>query len=165
MNKLWSRHFKFCIACKSNCYNHLARGLCARCYLKKRTKTRREYFRVKKQKERLNKNGYFVSVGRMGEIEAEKILKVEKNTRDIISDYTWKGKLVDVKTAVEKNDAWKFLLYRQKGKIDYFLLILKDKQKKTLYMFLVPDKDIKKNNLRIGKKKLNNYCKYILKGW
>lgn len=75
------------------------------------------------------------------------------------------GKKLDVKTATFNSTYrfWKFLLYRQKSKIDFFLILCKDKEKKTQYIFLIPDKDIKRNNLIISLKNIKKYYKYLLK--
>jgi len=92
-------------------------------------------------------------------------------------DLEWKGKLVDVKTGIKQKLSnkhingervegntyrWKFLLKKQKGKVDLFFIICKDLEEKVQYIFLIPDKDIKSKNLNISENKVHKYSKYLL---
>lgn len=100
-------------------------------------------------------------VGLMGEREAEKLLGVKKNLATSDVDFNWRGKLVDVKTArINKKGEWKFLLYKQKGVADLFLIICKDRKMKTEHIFLIPDKDLLHCNLSISRRSLPKYLKY-----
>ena len=135
---------------------------------KLRSRKRLEYFR-EYQRKRLKKLGIKVGIGLgwKGEQEAINILKgSNKYTRQI--DLIWKDKLVDVKTAKPSCSKgiwyWKFLLYKQKGIVDFFLFICKDLEEKTKHILLIPDKDIKKNNFSIPLRKEKDYLKYLLKG-
>ena len=97
-------------------------------YEKTRSKKRLEYFK-KYRKAHPQKQIYKyqgTSLGYRGEIDALNILK---SSEKIIKpcDLKWKGKLVDVKTGKKKlsrktgkSYCWKFLLTKQKGKVDLF---------------------------------------------
>ena len=116
------------------------------------------------------------SLGYKGELLAQKLLKgSERINRPC--DLKWEGKLVDVKTGIKhkisnkhvngkrvdgKTYRWKFLLSKQKGKIDLFFIICKDLENKVQYIFLIPDKDIKNKYLNISENKVNKYSKYLL---
>lgn len=114
-----------------------------------------------------NKNG----LGYQGEKEAGKIMPGCKRLghKEIV-DYEWKGKLVEVKTAKitkrgrSKNGRWNFLLYKQKGKCDYFMIICRDENNKTEHMFLIPDKDLFSNNLTFSRLTVSKYAKYSFEG-
>lgn len=110
-----------------------------------------------------------MSLGYRGEEEANNLLKGSKRQERNKADLMWQGKRIEVKTAKptrslgHKKDWWKFLLYKQKGKTDYFLFICKDKEERTICIFLIPDKDLEKNNFCFSMDKLNIYKKYLLK--
>ncbi len=129
---------------------------------KERSKRRLEYFRNRQRL--LSKNKNRASIGFIGEIEAKDIFKTGKLPNNAGADFNYKNKLIDVKTALPTKNGnkfhWKFLLYKQKGKIDYFLIICKDFDKRTKYMFMIPDKDLKLNNLHISEKNIIKYLKY-----
>jgi len=113
-----------------------------------------------------NKKGEY-SIGYIGELEAKNILHTKKIDKKFGYDFVWKNKKIDVKTSIIKKhpkwntNYWKFLLYHQKGKVDYFLIICKDVGKKTKYIFLIPDKDLPNNNLVINIHKVNKYFRYL----
>ena len=119
---------------------------------------------VPQAKER-NKKRFSKSIGKIGELEALKILGVnEKLDRYSGADIKWNNKLVEVKTSMpnRKYGYWKFLLYKQKNKVDYFLTICKDIIGKTKYVFLIPDKKLPRNNLIITNSNLIKYKKFLL---
>jgi len=95
-------------------------------------------------------------------------LKVLKGSKKINRpcDLNWKGKLVDVKTAkptrTRDKIRWKFLLSKQKGKIDLFLLIRKDNDEKVIDIHLIPDNKIKYKNISISSFNVKKYTKYLL---
>ena len=121
------------------------------------------------QAQKRNRKRFSESIGVKGEKEIEIVLEVEKRPLGFGCDYVWKGKLIDIKTSLpsKKNkyghQYWKFNLYKQKGKIDFFLCICKNEDKTTEYVFLIPDKDLFKKNLTIPIKKVKKYFKYLLK--
>ena len=92
-----------------------------------------------------------------------KILKEDKLPNHSGADFRVKGKLIDVKTDIfsSKRNGWQFDCTKQKGKIDYFLCIAKDINKKTKYMFLIPDRDFSTKYLWISPKNVNRYSKYL----
>ena len=130
---------------------------------KERHKRRLEYFRIRSMSNRIHGG---ISLGYKGEMEARSIFKEDKLPNKSGADFKVKGKLIDVKTAIPTKTKygwrWKFLLYSQKGIVDYFLIICKDKDRKTKYMFLIPDKEIKVNNLSITEKTAKRYRKYTI---
>lgn len=81
-------------------------------------------------------------------------------------DLDWNGKLVDVKTAKPTastnggQNRWKFLL-TQRRTADLFLLICKDREEKTVGVYLIPNKDIKYKNLSFSINSIR-YKKYLL---
>ena len=87
----------------------------------------------------------------------------EKLEKGRIADIKWQDKLVDVKTAIFniKTNRWKFLLSKQKGKVDLFLVFCKDSEERTKYIFLIPDKDLKFKNLNISLRSIGYYKKYL----
>jgi hypothetical protein len=116
---------------------------------------------AKERSRRRRKGG----LGYIGEIEAESILLTNKLPNHSGADFRYKGKLVDVKTSLpDKRGYWKFNLYKQKGKIDYFLFICKNRDKKTEYIFLIPNSKLKRNNLCIHINKTKGYLKYLMRG-
>lgn len=134
---------------------------------KERYQSRLAYWKEYRKKHRRPRNpASKTSVGFEGEDEALKILEgSERYTREI--DLIWKGKLIDVKTAIKsqmkesKTYSWKFSL-KQKGKVDYFLLILKNLDRTTDRVLLVPDKAINPKSFRIAESRLPLYDKYII---
>jgi hypothetical protein len=113
-----------------------------------------------KERNRRRRKGS-TSIGYIGELQAEKLLLTSKLPNYCKADFKYKGKFVDVKTSLpDKRGYWKFNLYKQKGKIDYFLIICKNKDKRTEYIFLIPDKELKKNNLCIHIDKVKRFLKY-----
>lgn len=78
-------------------------------------------------------------------------------------DIEWKGKLIEVKTASIRKNQWKFLLYKQRGYCDYFIFFCKNENKETEHIFMIPDCDIKVNNLSISKNMAHKYEKYKMK--
>lgn len=118
------------------------------------------------------------SLGYKGE---ELGLKVLANSKRIHrpSDLEWHGKRVEVKTAIKQHGnfiqwttkelmksssyRWKFLLKRQRGKVDLFLLICENADKEVEHILLIPDKDLKINNLSISEGSIyKKYSKYRL---
>ncbi len=154
---------------------------------KLRSSKRREYFKKYRRLHPRNskafnksiKSSYIshgTSVGYKGEIEALSILKGSKRIFKPC-DLEWKGKLVDVKTGIKhlyvnkhvngdrvsgNTYKWKFLLSKQKGKVDYFLVICKDLDERIEHIFLIPDKEIEVKNLSIPEKNIHKYSKYLL---
>ena len=128
-----------------------------------RSTRRRKYFRDRRRNLVKGKE----SLGFVGEMETAKLLGEDKLPNKSGSDFEYIGKSIDVKTALPtkngKNFRWRFLLYTQKGKVDFFLIICKDINKKTKYMFLIPDNDIKVKNLSISEKSVNKYINYLWK--
>jgi len=80
-------------------------------------------------------------------------------------DLIWKDKKIDVKTSKPKkrDGTWNFLLYRQRGCVDYFLVICKDKDSRTKHMFLIPDSELKHNNLTISETTVYKFINFIIK--
>lgn len=140
---------------------------------KNRSKNRREYFRIyrrthpSKNPNKYKYEHYGQSIGYKSEIEAIKILVGSKRIMRPC-DLEWEGKLVDVKTAIKRKGkgrntyTWNFLLKKQKGKIDLFLILCRDEKERIEHIFLIPDKDLKVNNLSISERKINKYMKYKL---
>ena len=150
---------------------------------KARSQKRKEYFKEYRRKHpqkysyKKGKYNYIgTSLGYRGEMMALNILKGSKKINRPC-DLKWKGKLVDVKTGIKRKLSnkhlngkrvkgntyrWKFLLEKQKGKVDLFFIICKDLEEKVQYIFLIPDKDIKTKNLNICENKAYKYSKYLL---
>ena len=154
---------------------------------KNRSKRRQEYFREYRRlhPQKYNPNSkrkkshyepYGTSLGFKGEILAQDYLKGAKKINRPC-DYSWQGKLVDVKTAIKQKMTnkhvngeivktstyrWKFLLEKQKGKVDLFFIICKDLEDRVEYIFLIPDKDISCKNLSISEKRIEKYSKYLV---
>ena len=102
-------------------------------------------------------------VGMQGEKEAQEMMKgAIKLSKKSKVDFNWEGKLIEVKTATQnkKYIKWKFLLYRQRDFADFFLILCKDRQGTTQHIFMIPNADIKSNNLTISKNNLPFYKKY-----
>lgn len=159
----WSKFYNECIICGLVEFRHKAKGKCLKCYTKERTHRRMDYFRDHNfNKYRLkNENP---SLGYIGEKDSEILLNVNKLHGNSKYDFEWKGKKIDVKTSMfHKNKYWKFLLKTQKGLVDYFLLICKDMNKNTKYIFLIPDKEIKPNHFIISLFNMSKYKKYLWK--
>mgnify|MGYP001617494574 CR=1 FL=1 len=130
---------------------------------KLRSIKRKKYFRDRRRK---LYQYHGKSIGFMGEAEALTLLKVkEKLPNGYKVDIKWKGKLVDVKTAIysKKKRGWDFLLTRQKGIADLFLIICKDENKKTQFIFLIPDKEIKTKGFYVSKRNLHKFHKFEMK--
>jgi hypothetical protein len=136
---------------------------------KERSNRRLEYFRRydrRKSGDGRGKSREYYSIGKKGELEIEKLLTGCRRKRlKEIYDYDWDGKKIDVKTGVfsAKRKGWKFLLYKQKGKVDYFLIVCKDIEEKTIYIFMIPDKQLPKNNLSIPVKGIDKFMKYLFR--
>src|SRR3990167_2875077 len=111
---------------------------------KERGFRKRKYYRERARRIYGYKN--FLSFS--GEQEVSKALNIDKLPKNSGADFKYEGKLIDVKTAIfrQKWGHWQFQLREQKGKIDYFLCLAKDKDFKTIYIFLVPDKEIYRKN-------------------
>lgn len=126
---------------------------------------RRAYWREYRRKHPQPYKYQGESMGYKGE---ELALTVLVGSKKIIHpcDLDWNGKLVDVKTAKPTKatnggqDRWKFLL-TQKKTADLFLLICKDREDKTIRIYLIPNKEIKYNNLSFSINSLR-YKKYLL---
>lgn len=131
---------------------------------KARSKKRLDYFRDYTRK----RNNGGIGIGFVGEREALAELDGSQMMyrNECKYDIEWRGKKIDVKTSMPSKDYgyWKFLLTRQKGIVDYFLIICKDANEKTRHMFLIPDKALMKNNLSLTKKNIHLFCKYEIKG-
>lgn len=144
-------------------------------YDRLRSLKRRAYFREYKREHpqpyvyKSNKSTYkykATSMAYKGEVLALKVLVGSKKINRPC-DLDWKGKLVDVKTAKPTKTTnggivrWKFLLTKQKQVADLFLLICKGSDDKVIGIYLIPNKDIKHNNLSFS---LNStkYSKYLL---
>jgi hypothetical protein len=86
------------------------------------------------------------------------------------SDLEWTGKKIEVKTSIKylmpgpnnKTYRWKFYLRKQLRKVDLYFLVCQDKDKKVKYIFLIPDKEIKVQNLSIPESKINKYSRFLL---
>ena len=145
---------------------------------KARSKSRITYFSEYRKLHPQNNHysSYGTSLGYGGELLAQTILKGSKRIHRP-SDLQWEGKLVEVKTAKKQllsnkniqgtrisgnTYRWKFLLTKQKGKVDLFFLICKDINDNVQYILLIPDKDLRFNNLSITEHTIRKYSKYIL---
>ncbi|HTB31416.1 MAG TPA: hypothetical protein VK808_05275 [Bacteroidia bacterium] len=144
----------------------------------------RKYQRIKRAKIRDKipvsirsaKNNTFGTDGLEGEKIALSILPESVHIHRPC-DLFWKGKFIDVKTSKKmsttmidyktgksialKTFRWKFILSRQKGKVDFFLLICKNQDNKVEHIFLIPDKDLP-NNLSIAESNIPKFEKYRL---
>lgn len=145
---------------------------------KERSKRRREYFREYRRlhPQRIQYVSYGTSLGYRGELLAQEILKgSERINRP--SDLKWEGKLVEVKTARKQllsnknikgkrilgsTYRWKFLLTHQRRRVDLFFFICKDTNDKVEYILLIPDEDLRFNNLSITEHTIKKYSKYLL---
>lgn len=149
---------------------------------KARSQGRKEYFREYRRKhpqskeyltDYRNKNphkykyvSYGDSLGYKGEMLALNILVGSKRINRPC-DLSWNGKLVDVKTAkptLQKGggNRWKFLLSKQKNKIDLFLLIRKGDDDKVIDIHLVPNESIRGKNISFNNNTVIKYSKYLL---
>lgn len=93
-------------------------------------------------------------------------------------DLEWKGKLVDVKTAIKQRGhfiqwttreslksstyRWRFSLEKQFRKVDLYLVICRNEDKTVEHVFLIPDRDLKKPNLSISENRVSKYSQYRL---
>jgi len=143
---------------------------------KERNERRGEYFRehyrqkiAKKGKTWEIKN----SLGFTGELESLNILKgaIRNGGRSIV-DLDFYGERIEVKTSNilkhwgGKNYLnWKFLVKKQRGKCDKFLLICKGQNSKTQYVFLIPDKKITTDSIIISLSTIDKYSKYLIGGY
>lgn len=123
---------------------------------------RREYFRNRRR----ILDGVNNTLGFDAEQEALKLLGIkDKVLRTEGYDIFWRNKKIDVKTDKLSNNhgtwGWLFNCHRQKGKVDYFLCLAKDKDLKTKYIFLIPDKDFSSKNLWVNLKNIEKYHKYL----
>ncbi len=140
-------------------------------YEKERYSSRLEYWREYRRKHKSKhkqecrykgKN----SLAYQGEAEALLILEGSEKIRRP-SDLRWRDKLIDVKTAIKERAKesniyrWKFCL-TQFRKIDFYLIICKETDKSTKYIFLIPDKDIEHKYFTISDKTISRYSKYLL---
>ena len=133
---------------------------------KARSQGRREYFREYRRKHPQKYKSHGDSLGYMGEVLALNILVGSKRINRPC-DLSWNGKLVDVKTAkptLQKGggNRWKFLLSKQKNKIDLFLLIRKDKDDKVIDIHLIPNGSIRGKNISFNNNTVTKYSKYLL---
>lgn len=136
-------------------------------YDKSRYSSRIQYWKNYRKLHPIKYNSHGESLGYKGE---ELALKVLVGSKRIFrpSDLEWKGKRVEVKTSIKysmpdtKNFRWKFYLNRQVGKVDLFLLICEDKDKKVEYIFLIPEKEITVKNLSIAESKIYKYSRFLL---
>jgi hypothetical protein len=150
-------------------------------YDQSRKESRRLYFREYRRKHpqpyKYTKSKYIKRHGEsriahahaLGDSGEEIALKVLVGSKKIYRpcDLDWNGKLVDVKTAkptknIRSIDRWKFLLSKQKGKIDLFLLIRKDKEDRVIDIHLIPDKEIRYKNISFNNNSVIKYSKYLL---
>lgn len=128
---------------------------------------RREYFREYRHKHpQISKYKPIKSIGYEGEVLALNILVGSKKINRPC-DLSWNGKLIDVKTAkptIQKGggNRWKFLLSRQKNKIDLFLLIRKDDNNKVIDIHLIPNEDIRGKNISFNENTVIKHSKYLL---
>jgi hypothetical protein len=142
---------------------------------KARSKRRLEYFR-EYQARRLRRLGISTdrdrpimptdSTGITGEKLALKLLKnsIWKGER---IDLIWLNKKIDVKTSkphLMKGNypRWKFILTRQKGLVDFFILFGLDEQKKLQAVYFIPDKEIENTNISILIGRPSKYNKYLI---
>ena len=127
---------------------------------RERNRKRLKYFRDKKRLSN-HKEG----LGFNGEMEAQKILKEDKLPNHTGYDFQYKGKSIDVKTDIfyKRRYGWQFDCSRQKGKVDYFMLIAKNTNNKTQYIFVIPDKDFATKTIYISLKNIYKYMKYMWK--
>jgi hypothetical protein len=141
-----------------------------------RSLSRREYFRVyqlnnrgrwKRKKYHYPQKSRHIpnSMSYGGEMLGLKVLLgSEKINRPC--DLTWKGKLVDVKTAKptrvtgSKTNRWKFLLAKQVKVADLFLLIRKGIDDKVIDLYLIPNTG--KKNFSFNEKTVSKYKQYLL---
>ena len=134
---------------------------------KLRSNGRRQYFRDRAAEIRHSTPGNFDSIGYIGEELGLHVLVGSKKIGRPC-DLDWRGKLVDVKTALPTNNTnggkprWKFLLTKQKGIADFFLIICKNIDNTVQYIFLILDKDIKYKNLSFSSEGALKYSKYLL---
>lgn len=141
---------------------------------KKRTSYFREYRREHPSKsayKRKTKDDINPTFGRMGELEALKILRgaLDKNKEGIGKyDIEWNGFKIDVKTSnimctKDGTVRWKFML-KQIDIVDYFLILCFNNGLLE-YTLLIPSGDIKHlKHLSISKKNLpSKYGKYLVK--
>lgn len=124
----------------------------------------REYRRNNPQIQTYESHG--TSIGYQGEELALKVLVGSKRIHRPC-DLDWNGKLVDVKTAMPTKGVgvkrrWKFLLSKQKGVVDLFLLISKDEDGRVLGIYLVPDAEIKGKNISFSSNTIHRFKKYLL---
>lgn len=136
-------------------------------YERNRYASRREYW---KQYQRDHKKEYISSGSSLGYLGEEEGLGLLSGSRRKFrpSDLEYEGKLIEVKTAIKqlshtstKAFVWKFYL-KQLRQVDKFLIICKDFDKSTKYIFLIPDKDLKIKNLAISANKIKKYSQYLL---
>ena len=124
--------------------------------------SRREYHRKRFRKLTNVKS----TLGYDGEMEIAQLLKIkEKAFRGSNYDFLWKGKKIDVKTGIlhEYHGCWGwfFSTQRQKGNVDFYFCVVKDRNAKTRFIFKILDKDFGTKNLWIPLNKIENYYKYI----
>ena len=131
----------------------------------KRKQYFREYKKLHPQYERKGQSGF----GRDGELEAIKLLKgaIDRN-KNTVADYdiSWNGQKIEVKTAHLKHYKdgsanWKFYLKRQKGKVDFFLLLCFI-ESELAYSFLIPDSELKVISVNIAFSTVKKYFKYLI---
>ncbi len=141
---------------------------------KKRSKKRLEYFR-KYNISRLKKLGIYRgdrnkpidkkdSVGMTGEKMALKYFKESKWIGKKI-DLEWLNKKIDIKTSkphlqYNKYPRWKYILARQKGFVDLFVLFGLNDSKQLQAIYVIPDKEINVSNISIQIGTPSKYEKY-----
>jgi len=149
---------------------------------KERSLKRREYFRDYQRRRRalgLTKpyKSHRMSMAYKSEVYAQSLLQGSKRIYRPC-DLEWKGKLIDVKVSTKSHILghslkdnihyqsntyrWKFFL-KQLRKVDFFFIICNGLKGETEYIFLIPDKELKHENLSISEKNISKYSKYLLK--
>jgi hypothetical protein len=133
---------------------------------KLRSQSRNEYFKNYRRLHPQKYIGYGSSLGYKGELIGLKVLKGSKKINRPC-DLSWRGKLVDVKTAKPTSqkgggNRWKFLLVKQKNKVDLFLLIRKDIYDKVIDIHLIPGEKIRGTNISFNERTVIKYSKYLL---
>lgn len=124
-----------------------------------RSRRRREYFK-QRQKEKLDALGIknLVSLGYLGrQFAMERLGVVRRPDEQHGFDLYWGGMRVAVKTSGLRPDkVYRFSVWRQRGRVDLFLLLATNEERKMVKAFLVPDKEIRGEYVGIGKKSYYN---------
>lgn len=105
------------------------------------------------------------AVGNQGEKEAAEIMgNAVYLGHHSIADFNWNGKFIEVKTATLNTNGWTFNLCKQRGRVDYFLMICKSSCGLTQHILFIPGEILLRNNLVLSKRILPLYEKYALGG-